>query len=329
MKVILVGGIFGMSNEFRSLNLQVTAETALATGLRRLGVEVESQGHRFVNSIDGADLVHLHHLADSCVQFALRRRVPLVFTRHATKGIPWHHSRVLAMTYNRADCVVTLSNAERARLSGVVEDRRIRVIPNGVDSRQFQFVEREAPAHDRPWRLLYVGQLIELKRAHLALDLMAYMKASGFAVRLDVVSHRPRLEPELRLRAARLGLQDNVQFVGPSTQAEISQWMSRSHSLILPSRTEALSTVVTEACLSGLPVLAFNVGGIREQLPPSIRTPAVDDLNAFVRSGVRLATQYRAEVTAYRAHHAAAAERFSLDAMVLRHLELYRSLVYR
>jgi glycosyltransferase involved in cell wall biosynthesis len=327
MRTILIGGIFGMSPSFRSTSLQTTTETALQSGLRKMGVEVEGQGHQLLNRLAGADLVHVHHLANGCLQFAAKRRIPLVFTRHATKGLPWHHRQVLDVMYKRADYVVALSEAERSSLVGLVDESRLHVIYNGVDGDLFDLVTRTPPANNEPWRLLYLGQLIPLKRVHLALRMVRYMKSQGLNVRLEIVSHRPRLESELRLLAAELGLAGHVSFLGPLKEADVSECMARSHALLMPSSTEALSTVVTEACLSGLPVLAFNVGGIREQVPPSVSTPSVGDLDAFVRSGVDLATNYAEQLAVYRAHRASTDSRFSVATMVRRHYDLYAALV--
>lgn len=327
MKVLLVSGIFAMPEEFRARNLQETTETLLLSGLRDAGVDVSARGHGYVDSWRGFDVVHLNHLANGCVRMVLPQRQRVVFSRHATKPIPMHHRLVLAGTYRHSDAVVVSSEMERARLRGVVPESKIHVIYNGINSANFPSSVREPPSVREPWRFLYVGQLIELKRVELALRLLALVVQRGEPARLDIVSQRETLRPELEALAAELGIEGRVRFLGPRTRAETGALMRHAHALVLPSRTEALPTVVTEAVVSGLPVIAFQVGGISEQLPPSETLPATDDIQGFYDFGISLIRDYPAIVARYAAHAAVARDRFSIAEMVDAHLRVYQTLV--
>lgn len=327
MRVLLVSGIFAMPEEFRRRNLQETTETLLLAGLREGGVDVSARGHGYVDSWRGFDVVHLNHLANGCVRMVLPQPQRVVFSRHATKPIPVHHRLVLAATYRHSDAVVVSSEMERARLDGVVAESKTHVIYNGINSANFPASVRERPSAQEPWRFLYVGQLIELKRVELAIRLLALLTQRGERARLDIVSQRETLRPELEALAAELGIGDRVQFLGPKTRAETGELMRRAHALVLPSRTEALPTVVTEAVVSGLPVIAFQVGGISEQLPPGQTLPAIQDIQGFYDLGVSLVRDYPSIVARYAAHAMVARDRFSIARMVDAHVRVYRSLV--
>lgn len=322
-----MSGIFAMPEEFRARSLQETTETLLLAGLREAGVDVSARGHGYVDSWRGFDIVHLNHLANGCVRMVLPQRQRVVFSRHATKPIPPHHRLVLSATYRHSDAVVVSSEMERARLHGLLPEPKTHVIYNGINSQNFPSTSRRRPSIGEAWRFLYVGQLIELKRVELALRLLAVVLDSGNPARLDIVSQRETLRPQLESLAAELRLGDRVRFLGPKTRAETGQLMRHAHALVLPSRTEALPTVVTEAAVSGLPVIAFQVGGISEQLPPNEVLPAVDDIHGFFDLGASLIRDYPAFIARYEAHSAVARERFSISGMVDAHIGLYRGLV--
>ncbi|HEY0950704.1 glycosyltransferase family 4 protein, partial [Nocardioides sp.] len=69
------------------------------------------------------------------------------------------------------------------------------------------------------------------------------------------------VEPEL---ARRLG--GRVDLVGPQTRAELDVTYAEADLLVLASRAETYGMVVTEALARGLPVVASDVGGVREAL---------------------------------------------------------------
>lgn len=327
MRVLQIGGIFGQTPEFRAKNLQTTTETILVDELPAHGIEVASQAHGLRNDMRGIDLVHIHHLAKSCVSLTLHKPVPMVFTRHALGWVPALQRPVLAATQRRADAQVALSDHEAHILQRGPGQGRVVRIYNGVDARIFHGIRRKAPSRATPWRLLFVGQLIPLKRSHIALEALSSLVQTGHDVHLTVVSHRPTLEPELRGLARELEIENRVRFVGALGQAAVAQEMRASHALLLTSNTESLPTVVTEALLTGLPVVAFDVGGVREQLPPGVQPVNVLDVLGYVRSVHDLLTNYYAAACTFAAHQEAVTQRFSVESMVHAHADLYRSLI--
>jgi len=323
MHVHIVSGIFVADHDFKTRNLQQTMETLLAEGLSQRGVHVTTGGHSLTDRWR-ADVVHVHHLANACIRLLAPTRTPVVFTRHATKEIPWHHRMVLAGTYRNASAIVALSDVEARGLSQAVSTSKIKRIYNGTDRTYFPLVRRERPRGR--WRLLYVGQLIELKRVDVAIRLISALIASGIDAELDIISHRPTLQNDLRLLATELGIADRVRFLGPHTRSELGAAMSEAHVLLLPSRTEALPTVVTEAVFSGLPVVSFDVGGVAEQLPSGVQLPEPNDVDAFERVARKLLEDYEGVVSTFVRHSEFARQRFSVDAMVDAHLKMYKEL---
>ena len=74
-------------------------------------------------------------------------------------------------------------------------------------------------------------------------------------------------QKRLKGMAERLGISDQIEFVGPVPYAEIPRWLDETDIYIQPSRTEGLPRALIEAMSRGCPVLGSDAGGIPELLP--------------------------------------------------------------
>jgi glycosyltransferase involved in cell wall biosynthesis len=171
--------------------------------------------------------------------------------------------------------------------------------------------------------LLFSGQLIPVKRCDVLLRAFAKLRHDA---RLTMVYQNPALEPELRSLAATLGIGDRVCFAGKLQPRELAAVYQSSDVLVLPSRTEALPSVISEAMLCGLPFIANPVGGIPEQAAGFgylLETGTVDDVAASLDHVLDHYAQYEAASPQMSEH---ARNTYSIGCMVERHIELYRSL---
>jgi glycosyltransferase involved in cell wall biosynthesis len=76
----------------------------------------------------------------------------------------------------------------------------------------------------------------------------------------------PAFVERLRRRAADGGLDERVSFPGPRTGTGLDRTYTSADLLLVASRAETYGLVVTEALARGLPVIAAEVGGVREAL---------------------------------------------------------------
>jgi glycosyltransferase involved in cell wall biosynthesis len=136
---------------------------------------------------------------------------------------------------------------------GVREDR-VQVIPSGVDLDVF--TPREASRQPGPERVLFVGGDFVRKGGA---DLFEAMTRLGPVAEVDVVTTEPpaQLPPGVTVRV-HTGL-------GPESP-ELAALYRRSDVFCFPSRGDCSPRVVAEAMASGLPVVATDVGGIREMV---------------------------------------------------------------
>lgn len=119
---------------------------------------------------------------------------------------------------------------------------------------------------DGPFRILFVGRLIELKRVDLLIDALAAV-TDGPAFELVVVGSGP-LADELRARAERR-LAGHVQWLGRRAQHEIPALIASADALVLPSRYDGWGAVVSEALMAGVPALCSDACGAAEAVKAS------------------------------------------------------------
>jgi len=133
----------------------------------------------------------------------------------------------------------------------------------------YQAVEpdlRPGPAIDRPkrgFRCVAVGSISPAKRQEEAIEALALLRAEGRAVELLIVGEGdPRYERHLRELSRRLGLEQEVAFLGEVPSA----WsiLLGADAVVQCSRREAFGRVTVEGMLAGRPVVGARDAGTAE-----------------------------------------------------------------
>lgn len=120
-------------------------------------------------------------------------------------------------------------------------------------------------------RLVYAGQIIRGKGVDVLIESLARLRNVFECVILGDGSHRAYCEQ----LSQRLGLADRVHFVGFVSQQKIAEYYRDASVAVMSSVwPEPFGAVGLEAMRYGLPVVAFDAGGIREWL--------VDGWNGFL-----------------------------------------------
>jgi len=111
--------------------------------------------------------------------------------------------------------------------------------------------------------LLFAGQLIRGKGVDVLLESLAQVKVPFECIILGEGSHRVYCEQLSRS----LGLESRVQFKGFVPQAEIKEYYREASVVVLSSVwPEPFGAIGLEGMRYGLPVVAFDAGGIKEWL---------------------------------------------------------------
>lgn len=211
-----------------------------------------------------------------------------------------------------------------------VDEQRLTIIRSAVDVERF----REPPArkellkeyglNDGHFIIASVGQLIPRKGHRYLLEAMASLSKRMPRARL-LVFGQGNLEAELAEQASRLGLDDVVQFAG--FREDLDRYMGAFDLVVHPALREGLGVSMLKAAAAGVAVVAFDVAGSREAVihgRTGILVPP-KDITALEQAILTLAENRTFRETCGRAARNRMREEFSIEAMVDRHMDLYRS----
>jgi glycosyltransferase involved in cell wall biosynthesis len=249
---------------------------------------------RFWRALDGVDAVWLlgpHPLALAFVVLArMRRKRVLLGVRQETRAyVRARHPgrRGLHAAANALDAAyaalahrcptIVVGPALRDRFAHARDLLELTV--SLVESEDL--IDAEA-ARSRPYAgeltILSVGRLEEEKNPLMLADVLAALEADGGGRWRLVVCGEGPLAAALRERLGELGLEDRAELRGyvPSGDGMREAYRA-SHFLLHTSWTEGLPQVLIEAFAAGLPVIATDVGGIREAVgDAAVLIPAGD-----------------------------------------------------
>ena len=111
-----------------------------------------------------------------------------------------------------------------------------------------------------PFRFVFVGRLISLKRVDWLISGLAGVNDPGFE--LWIVGAGPE-EPNLRASAARK-LGDRVRWLGQLPMSKVPAVIAQADCLVLPSVHDGWGAVASEALMTGTPVICSDTCGVAE-----------------------------------------------------------------
>ncbi len=233
------------------------------------------------------DVVHGHDWLVAMAGDHLARRfgAPLVITIHATehgrhqgwvdKHPQSHIHGVERWITNRADRVIACSYYMREQVVDIfgVEEKRVVVIPNGIDPEdlhpqdesELERLRAEFAAPDERLVLL-IGRLVYEKGFQLALEAMPKVISDVPGTRFLVAGSGTH-EAELHKQADELGLGDHGTFLGWIGDDVLHKLYRIADVCVVPSIYEPFGLVALEAMASGCPCIVADTGGLREVVP--------------------------------------------------------------
>ena len=182
----------------------------------------------------------------------------------------WRLARLEGESARNANLVVTVSNysAEKAVEFYDVDEPKIRVVPNGVDLERFKPAEdgdalkRKLGFGGKPI-VLFVGRLIPRKGLQFLVEAAKrVVKERGDA--LFVIVGGGPLRSNLIAHLVGINISGNFLFLGDVKENILPTLYNCADVFVLPSVQEGQGIALLEAQASAKPVVAFNVGGVRE-----------------------------------------------------------------
>ena len=107
----------------------------------------------------------------------------------------------------------------------------------------------------------WLGRMTEIKRADDLLAAFELMRSRGVDAYLALIGDGPLRDP-LEATANRLGIADRTRFVG--FRQSVAEFYAASDVVALTSANEGTPVTVIESLASGRPVVATDVGGVRD-----------------------------------------------------------------
>lgn len=280
------------------------------------GLDLRPIGRPFAfhAAVSGGCLLHAHeskaaHFAHFCnrlmgVRYLVTRRV----------DNPPSGSYFTRDLYRRADAVVAISSAIRARLSECFPGLTPRLIPSVQAGMTADPQARARLRGQWPGKFLigHAGALDNSQKGQIYLIRAARRLARDCPQLQFVVLGEGKDEAWLRREAADL---QNVSFQGQVTS--VGDWLSAFDLFVFPSLHEGLGSVLLDAMSFGLPIVASNVDGIPDivrdgenglLIPPADDMPLAEalsrlyadaDLRAHMgAAGRRIAAEHTPDVMA-------------------------------
>jgi len=248
-----------------------------------------------------ADLIDAHFAHPEGIAAALLGRtlgIPFMITMRGSE-LRYRHQRLkrfwMAWALCRASRVIAVSDGLRELAIELgVDSAAVRTVPNGINHRLFFRRDREecrrvhGIANDA-MVILSAGDLARIKGHHHVIEALRRLVDGGLHARLLIAGGAGRsgkYAAALRARVKELGLEDRVTFLGMKPQNSLAELMSAADVFCLASAGEGWPNVVNEALACGTPVVATDVGAVRQMLPSGSlgSVVPVNDVPALVES---------------------------------------------
>lgn len=200
-----------------------------------------------------------------------------IFSLAESVPVLWHHHDILPASFANdlwarllgkaaAQILVPSEATKQGLVRAGVPGQKIRVVRNAFDITQWK--KRKARESQARFRLAMIGEISERKGSDWIRPILESLEAKApgeFC--LDIIGEglsNPAFAEKIRTENADFIKRGLLRFLGK--RSDVSELLQEVDALLVPSRQDPLPTVIVEAGLSGVPVLATAVGGIPEMI---------------------------------------------------------------
>jgi len=242
----------------------------------------------FVQTIHGV-------LADEYLQSS-KGEVP-TFRTKLSNLLMWQLSKLENEAAKNATLVVTVSQYSARKIVELygADENKIRIIPNGVDTEKFKpaldivEVRQRIGFTQGKQYVLFVGRLVPRKGLNYLIEAAEHVLEENKKTVFVFVGEGP-LKNYLASAVKKDRLLSNFVFLGVVSDSLLQDLYSCVDLFVLPSIQEGQGMALLEAQAAALPVVAFNVSGVREAVRDKETGLLVKevDSNALAEATLRL-----------------------------------------
>ena len=287
---MIVTNRIGTPQKYRVDGVNVECYESLNTGFR-LGIPYSiptvASFPTFLKAVNSCKIIHAHghpYLTSLAAgKLAKMYAKPFVLTQHNT-FIEYNNmfdevERLNDLTVGKqnlrdADRIIAVSYATKDYvLSLGAKHKKVKVLHNGVDMVKFRplagkrmEMRRKLSIPESAIVVLTVRRLVYKNGVDTLIECANIAVKKNSHIVFLAVGKGPDSE-SVKLRVAQLGIEDNFKLAGFVSDADLPSYYNAADLFVLPSKSgEGLPLVALEAMACALPVVATDVGGIREVL---------------------------------------------------------------
>lgn len=227
-------------------------------------------------------------------------------------------------TVKKADRLICDSQLSKKFYGQYFPSEKIVVIPTGIEINK---LVNKKQASDNKVTILTVSYLIARKNISALLYALKKVVKMHPNVELKIAGHGPQ-EQELRSLTKKLGLEDKVNFLGFIKHADVHKVYQSADIFCLTSVEDPNPLVIKEAMSYGLPVVATEVGAVREYVDSSIGLIVPPrDVSKLVQSINYLLEHKELRLKMAKKARQRAEKKYSWDRIIDQYISLYQEVL--
>lgn len=212
------------------------------------------------------DVIHTHMAALFYANFSLlfTKNIMHVHTFHCIPNVRKYYGFPMILAkkiFNKKNFFpISISNYQSNYLlsNNIVKSQKMKCIYNGIET--LLYSSNKIESFDS-LKMIYVGSFSDIKNQIDAIRILNILKDSISNISLILVGEGP-LKKHLQDYVKELNINNYVTFTG--NVENVQDYLSLANLYISTSLIEANPLSILQAISSGLPVVAYNVGGIKD-----------------------------------------------------------------
>jgi len=168
------------------------------------------------------------------------------------------------LTLKNADKIIVVNKDTQKKISILVPEEKIQIIPPGIDISQFKYVSFATKKKDKI-ELLTVCYLVKRKGVDLVIKAVKEVIKENNNIILRIIGDGPEKE-NLQKLVVELDIEQYVVFEGFVANNKIQDYYKSAHIFVNMSRSEGFPTVCLEAMAAGMAIVSAKVSGFSDAI---------------------------------------------------------------